>query len=128
MHFSTRGEYGLRAAVNLARCYPIKKTLKEISREEKISKKYLERLIGELKNSGIVGSIKGKKGGYFLANEPKEIKVGEVIECTEGPILVKCYGTKCKMVAKCSSSYVWIKLGEQIKKTLYAIKLSDLIK
>lgn len=128
MKFSTRGEYGLRAAVNLAACYPGKKSLRDISRDEKISRKYLERLMSELKNGGIVKSLKGKDGGYFLASEPKKIKVGQVIECTEGPIAVKCYGTNCQMIHKCPSSFVWVKLGEQIKKTLYGIKLSDLIK
>lgn len=128
MRFSTKGEYGLRAAVNLAGCYPLKKSLKDVSAEENISLKYLERLIGELKNGGVVKSLKGKNGGYYLADEPKNISVGKIIETTEGPIAVKCYGTKCKMIDKCPSSFVWIKLGEQIKKTLYAIKLSDLIK
>ncbi|MDQ1284034.1 MAG: Rrf2 family transcriptional regulator, iron-sulfur cluster assembly transcription factor [Patescibacteria group bacterium] len=128
MKFSTRGEYGLRAAVSLAKSYPAKKTIKEISAEERISVKYLERITGDLRRGGIVTSSKGKNGGYVLADNPKKIKVGQVIECTEGPILIKCYGTKCKMMHKCPSSLVWIKLGEQIRKTLYGIKLSDLMK
>jgi Rrf2 family transcriptional regulator, cysteine metabolism repressor len=128
MQFSTRGEYSLRAAVNLARCYPLKKSLKKIAQEERISLKYLERLFSEMKNGGIVKSLKGKNGGYYLAQNPKEIKVGKVIECTEGPIMIKCYGTKCKMIEKCPSSLVWIKLGTQIRKTLDGIKLSDIIK
>lgn len=127
MRFSTRGEYGLRAAVNLAGCYPIRKNLGRISKEEGISKKYLERLMSELKRNGMVRSVKGKEGGYVLSADPKHIKVGKIIEATEGPISVKCYGKKCKMIRRCPSSLVWIKLGEQIKKTLYGIKLSDLI-
>lgn len=127
MHFSTRGEYSLRAVVNLANYYPLKKSLKKISQEERISVKYLERLMSELKNGQIVKSFKGKKGGYVLAGEPKNIAVGKIIECAEGPITIKCYGTKCQKVQKCPSSFVWIKLGGQIKKTLYDIKLSDLI-
>lgn len=128
MRFSTRGEYGLRATVNLARCYPLKKSLKSISAEEKISLKYLERLFSELKNNRIVKSVKGKRGGYYLASNPKDIKIGKIVEAVEGPITVKCFGTKCKNIDNCPSSYVWLKLGDQIKKTLYSIKLSDLIK
>lgn len=127
MQFSTRGEYSLRAAVNLAGCYPVKKNLKLISKEEGISVKYLERLMNELRRSNIVRSIRGKNGGYILNCNPKDIKVGEIIESAEGPVLVKCYGTKCKKMHSCPSSIVWMKLGEQIKKTLYSIKLSDLI-
>ena len=146
MNFSTKGEYGLRAAVSLAKSYPVKKTIKEISIEEKISVKYLERLAGDSRRGGIVKSVKGKNGGYVLAESPAKIKVGKIIESVEGPILVKCFGARCKLFAsrtgttnaghtnekmiahQCPSSFVWMKLGEQIKKTLYGIRLSDLIK
>ncbi len=127
MRFSTKGEYGLRAAVSLARSYPKKKSIKEISAEEKISVKYLERLMGDLRKNNIVKSFKGKMGGYILARSPKEITAGAVIEIMEGPLVSKCFDTHCQKMNRCSSSFVWIKLGEQIKKTLYGIKLSDLI-
>lgn len=126
MKFSTKGEYGLRAAVNLAKSYPQKKSIKEISGEERISVKYLERLVGDLRKNGIVKSLKGKTGGYVLARNPKNIAVGEIIEIMEGPIVSKCQNIHCQKVKRCPSSLVWIKLDEQIKKTLYSIKLSDL--
>ncbi len=128
MNFSTKGEYALRAIVNLARHYPQRKNLKIIASEEHISVKYLERLMHDLKKNNLVKSFRGKKGGYILAVIPNQIKVGQIIEATEGPITIKCYGEKCKLLHKCPSSFVWIKLGEQIKKTLDAIKISDLIK
>ena len=128
MKFSTKGEYALRAIVNLARCYPQRKNLKIIATEEHISLKYLERLMRDLKRNKLVKSFRGKEGGYVLAVNPSQIKVGQVIEATEGPITIKCYGAKCKLVHKCPSSFVWIKLGKQIKKTLDAIKIADLIK
>jgi len=124
---STKGEYGLRAAVNLAQNYPKIKNVKEISQEENISLKYLERLVGEMRKKEIVKSFKGKDGGYILAKKPSEISAGEVIESMEGKMIPKCYGTNCSNIGKCASSSVWIKLDEQIKKTLYEIKLSDLI-
>jgi Rrf2 family transcriptional regulator, cysteine metabolism repressor len=127
MRFSTKGEYGLRAAVSLARSFPKKKSIKEISAEEKISAKYLERLMGELRKNNIAKSLKGKMGGYVLAKNPKYITAGAVIEIMEGPLVSKCQNTHCQKVKHCSSSFVWVKLGEQIKKTLYGIKLSDLI-
>lgn len=128
MNFSTKSEYGLRAVVNLARSYPQIKNLKDISLEENISVKYLERLIGQLRKKKIVKSFKGKNGGYVLARKPKEISAGEIIEILEGEMTAKCQEEHCTSLKKCASSFVWIKLGEQIKKTLYAIKLSELIK
>ncbi|MFA6047693.1 MAG: Rrf2 family transcriptional regulator [Parcubacteria group bacterium] len=128
MKFSTRAEYGLKAMVNLARCYPEQKNIKAISRDENISVKYLERLVGELRKNNLVTSQIGKSGGYTLAKKPALIKVGEIIEIVEGPIApMGCVGKKCAMEKKCTSSIVWNKVGVQIKKTLYGIKLSELI-
>lgn len=128
MKFSTRAEYGLKAMVNLAISFPKVKSIKDIAREENISQKYLERLIGELRKNGLVKSHRGKNGGYVLALSPKKIKVGEIIEILEGPLLpIKCQSEKC--VSKhCLSKKVWVVLWRQIKKTLYDIKLDSLIK
>ena len=54
MRFSTRAEYGLRAIVSLAKTYPTQKNLQEISKEEKISMKYLERLFVVLKKGKLI--------------------------------------------------------------------------
>ena len=128
MKFSTRAEYGLKAMVNLALNFPKIKSAKDIAREENISKKYLERLIGELRKNKLVKSHKGKNGGYVLALNPKKIKVGEIIEILEGPLLpIKCQSEKCAG-KHCLSKKVWVILWRQIKKTLYDIKLDSLIK
>jgi len=124
--FSTKAEYGLRAMANLASAFPGVKNMKEISDEEGISLKYLEKLIGSLRRNKLVTSYKGKSGGYALIKNPKNIRVGDVIEILEGPVaLVKC--GSCGIENKCSSSFVWIKVGKEIKKTLNGIKLSQLI-
>lgn len=127
MKFSTRAGYGLRAAVNLAKNYPQQKNLQEISKEEGISLKYLEQLFRVLKKNNLVKSQKGREGGYTLSKNPKQIKVGEIIEILEGPIVpMECASGKCDAKCSCASSIVWTKLQTQIKKTLYSIKLNDL--
>lgn len=129
MRFSTRAGYGLRAAVNMAKIYPQQKSLQEISKEEGISLKYLEQLFRTLKKNKLVVSQKGREGGYVLAKNPKLIRVGEIIEILEGPIVpMECASGKCDVKCSCASSIVWTKLQTQIKKTLYSIKLKDLIK
>jgi len=126
MKFSTKAEYGLKAMANLAAVFPAQKNLQAIAREEKISVKYLERIIGELRKNNLLTSSKGKAGGYVLARNPKKITASEIIEILDGPIeSTKC--VSCGIENKCSSSLVWIKLGQEIKKTLSKIKLSDLI-
>lgn len=129
MRFSTKAEYGLKAIVNMAQCYPEQKTTKELAQEENISQKYLERLLGKLRTGGLIDSTKGKSGGYVLARDPKKILVGEIIELLDGDISpMRCVGKFCASQNKCPSSLVWLQLGEQIHKTLYKIKLSDLVK
>lgn len=128
MKFSTRAEYGLRAVVYLAKSYPYLRSINEISIEENISAKYLEQIFNKLLKSGIVLSQKGKNGGYTLAKEPSQVKVGEIVETMEGKIEpTKCNSPEC-INSKCASKKVWIKLSQEIKKTLDNIKLSDLIK
>lgn len=128
MKFSTKAEYGLKAMTNLAQCYPDQKTTKDIAQQENISQKYLERLLGKLRDGGVVESNKGKLGGFVLARDPKRIPVGEIIELLDGEIApMRCVGKFCSSEHKCPSSMVWNKIGEQVKKTAYKIKLSDLI-
>lgn len=128
MKFSTRAEYGLKAMVNLAENFPNQKKLKDIAREESISAKYLENLISKLKINKLVKSQRGKNGGYTLSKKPKQLEIGLIIEALEGPIsLMKCTRKTCAQESRCASSAVWKKLEEQIKKTLYEIKLGDLI-
>ncbi|MFA6171414.1 MAG: Rrf2 family transcriptional regulator [Patescibacteria group bacterium] len=129
MKFSTRAEYGLKAIINLANAYPEQKSISEIGKEENISLKYLERLMGEFRKNNLVKSTKGKTGGYALVKRPSQVAVGEVIEIIEGSISpMKCVGVACSLKHKCPSAKVWEKLGGQIRKTLYGIKLNTLIK
>jgi Rrf2 family transcriptional regulator, cysteine metabolism repressor len=127
MKFSTKAEYGLRAMTSLALDYPEVKSIQDISREEGISAKYLERLMNELRKEKLVKSYKGKSGGYMLAKNSNKIRVGEIINVLEGPLDLRgCNSGKCTS-KKCLSKKVWLELEKQMKKTLQKIKLSDLI-
>lgn len=71
---SKKAQYAIYALVNLARKYdqgPV--IIKTIAKEEKIPRKFLESILIELKNMGLVNSKKGKGGGYYLINNPEEI-------------------------------------------------------
>ncbi|MGF7232639.1 RrF2 family transcriptional regulator [Arachidicoccus sp.] len=63
----------------------------EISRKKKIPLKFLENILLEMKKEGILGSKKGKGGGYFLAREASDIVLADVMRLIEGPIsLLPC--------------------------------------
>lgn len=58
----------------------------EISKSQNIPYKFLERILSDLKKEGMLGSKKGKGGGYYLLQQPKEIEMTKVIRLLEGPI------------------------------------------
>jgi Rrf2 family protein len=80
-------KYGLKAMLYLAARYdqgPL--LIFDLSRDERIPKKFLEMILLTLKNNGILQSRKGKGGGYYLGKAPGEISVGTVIRILEGPL------------------------------------------
>ena len=89
---SKRTKYGIKALVYLARKEehtPI--NIAEISTNENISRKFLESILLTLKKNGILGSKKGKTGGYYLIKKPSDVKMSAVLRVLEGPIaMVPC--------------------------------------
>lgn len=82
-----KGKYGLKALVHLAEIPGGgKAVVGEIARTNNIPKKFLDAILGELRNAGFVQSRKGKDGGYRLAREPQDIKIGHVIRVLDGPL------------------------------------------
>jgi len=84
---SKKTKYGLKAMLYLARmCDRGPVLIADLSRDERIPKKFLEMILLTLKNKGILQSRKGKGGGYYLGKAPREISVGNVIRTLEGPL------------------------------------------
>ena len=87
MRLSKKAEYALRALIYAAR-HPEGTTfqIKELAERNGIPKKFLELILLELKNAGIVQSKRGVGGGYLLTRRPEEIRSSEIIEAIEGPV------------------------------------------
>lgn len=95
MRLSKRGEYGLRAMISLAETQKNSPTgmvqIKEISAREQIPAKFLEQILLALKNAGLVQSKMGVGGGYYLARQPKEITLGQIVRTLDGPLApIRC--------------------------------------
>jgi Rrf2 family protein len=86
MRVSAKADYAVRAAVELATSDegPVKG--ERISHAQDIPLKFLENILGELKHAGIVRSQRGTEGGYWLARDPDEITIADVIRAVEGPL------------------------------------------
>lgn len=82
-----KAKYGLKAMVYLAGFEPGRTALvTDIATANHIPKKFLDAILGELRNAGFVHSKKGKGGGYTLARSPQDIRVGAVIRVLDGPL------------------------------------------
>jgi len=82
-----KGKYGLKAAVHLARLPPGQSALvADIAEANMIPKKFLDTILGELRNAGVLHSKKGKGGGYMLARPADNISVGDIIRALDGPL------------------------------------------
>jgi Rrf2 family cysteine metabolism transcriptional repressor len=87
MKLSTKGEYGLLAAVDLALHSgqgPVQSF--QIAERQNIPKQYLDQLLLMLKKSGLVESSRGRQGGYQLARPAEEITLFDIVSVLEGPI------------------------------------------
>ena len=87
MKISTKGRYALRLMIDLAQhdaggYIP----LRDISRRQEISAKYLEQIVVQLSRAGFVTSTRGAQGGYQLARHPSEYTVGDILRITEGSL------------------------------------------
>ncbi len=132
---SKKTKYGLKALTFIARSgddVPVQVSV--IAKSEQIPQKFLESILLTLRKSGILGSKKGKHGGYYLRSEPSEIKMTDVMRVLEGPIaMVPCvslnYYEKCDDCPdehKCSVHKLMIEVRDSTLKVFRNTTLADL--
>ena len=132
MKLSTRARYGIRASLELACNYgkgPLQ--IKIIAQKQEISVKYHEQLMAMLKSTGFVRSIRGAKGGYVLAKPPNQIKLSDIFNALEGPIVtVECLESDeyCARAADCVARELWSQVQQAVIGVLESVTLEDLAK
>ena len=133
MKLSTKGRYGLRALIDLARYSeeePV--SISSIAARQDISEGYLEQLMALMKRAGLVKSIRGAAGGYVLAKSAKEISVGDVLRALEGklePAECAAFHPEKGVQGFCQlcTKYVWQKINDSINQTVDEIHLNELV-
>ena len=84
---SQKAKYALRALLVLAKSPPDEAhVIGHIASSQNIPKKFLEQILLELKQNGILASKRGKTGGYLMARPPREVTFGEVLRLLDGPV------------------------------------------
>lgn len=132
MRTSTKGRYGVRAMLDLARHYgkePV--PLRDIAERQGISDHYLEQIFGSLRKAGLVRSVRGTNGGYELIGDPSEVTVGQILRVLEGPIgptdcVEEGSSAQCDRGDVCATRCLWQKVHLAIADVIDSTTLGDL--
>jgi Rrf2 family protein len=135
MRLTTRSRYGTRLVLDIALNQDkgwVNTT--DIARRQKISQKYIEKLITGLRRSGLLESKRGPFGGHKLARSASEITVGDVVRALEEKVMITHCAEgepicgECSLAGECVTQFVWIEAGNVLMQTLDGYCLSDLIR
>lgn len=130
MQFSAKEYYGLRAMTEWARRYgegPV--SVAEVADAEGLPVPYLEQIIPSLRESGLLLSTRGARGGYTLARPPREVSVADVIRALEGEVVsLRCADAdvSCARLDQCAARTVWEHVNTLVVSALEHTTLADL--
>ena len=131
MRVSTKGRYGLRILLDIAQHQqegPV--ALRDISRRQAISQKYLWQVINPLKVAGLLRATRGAHGGYRLAKSPARISLRDVVDILEGPVsIVACVQTpgSCNRSDMCIARGAWTAVETRLNDAMEEITLKTLL-
>lgn len=131
MKVSTKGDYGIRALIELSHHYGEARPTQsgEIAARQKIPESYLEQLLTTLRRAGFIRSVRGPQGGHALVRAPAEVKVSEVIEALEGSIMpIDCLdeSSSCTKAGGCAQREMWAAVRTAILEVLDNTTIADL--
>ncbi len=133
---TAKGKYGLKALVHLSSLAAGEtKQAIDIAEANNIPKKFLDAILGELRNAGVVHSKKGPGGGYMLARPPGDIKLGFVIRTLDGPLApIACASRTayqpcedCEDVNSCAVRLAMVKVRDAMSDILDRLTLADML-
>jgi Rrf2 family transcriptional regulator, iron-sulfur cluster assembly transcription factor len=134
VRITTWAEYGLIVAVHLARHggeRPV--PAREIAEREGLPPDYVEQILLKLRRAGLVTSVRGARGGYFLAKASADVSVRDVLEAAENRTFeVNCDSypishQRCNAETGCSIRPVWRALQRRVDEFLQGVTLADLL-
>lgn len=135
MRLSTKSRYGLRAIFDIAyHSGGLPTQIKEISKRQGVTPRYLEQIFQKLKEAGLIKSIRGPKGGYYLAREPEKISVADVIRAVEETIdPVFCANQfrmknkkKCRRGKNCVARVIWQEAGKLLREYFSSVSIAQM--
>ncbi|HWH18189.1 MAG TPA: Rrf2 family transcriptional regulator [Allosphingosinicella sp.] len=131
---SQRTRYTIRALLHLADRYgegPVQ--LSEIAAVQNIPPKFLTVMLSQMRRAGVVESLRGREGGYWLAKPPQQISYGEIVRLTRGSLgLLPCASRyayesckHCISEDKCRLHRVMLMVRDETARILDNLSLAD---
>lgn len=137
MKLSKRGEYALRSLVALGVAWETGRELVclgELAREEDIPQNFLQLILIDLRKAGLAESVRGKNGGYRLAQPAAEIVIGDVVRLIDGPLApIRCVSLtayekcSCPDEATCGLRLLMQEVRSSIATLLDRVTLADIV-
>ena len=133
MRISTKGRYAVRLMLDIAvHSGGENVSLKDVSKRQNISLKYLEQIVNTLSKAGFLKSHRGSQGGYRLLKSPEEYTVGDILRVTEGEMApVACLEdeeNQCPRANICPTIKFWTGLYDTINEYLDSTTIEDLMR
>ena len=130
MKVSTKGDYGVRALVELAHRYGQGPTQSaEIASRQEIPEPYLDQLLTTLRRAGFIRSVRGPQGGHALIQEPADVRLSDVMVALEGslaPIACVDDPDACTRTGGCIQREVWERVRDATQEILESVSIGDL--
>jgi Rrf2 family protein len=130
MKVSTKGDYGVRALVELAHHYgqgPVQSA--EIAARQQVPEPYLDQLLPTLRRAGLIRSVRGPQGGHALIRDPHDVNLTEVMNVLEGslaPLACVDDPEACTKAGGCVQREVWERVRDATVEILDSISIADL--
>jgi Rrf2 family protein len=130
MKVSTKGDYGIRALIELALHYG-GGTMQsaEIAARQHIPEPYLDQILTSLRRAGFIRSVRGPQGGHELIRDPLSLRLREVIEALEGSLNpIDCLegSSACSRGGGCAQRGVWEEIRDATVAILDRTTVADL--
>ncbi len=133
MKISRKCDYALRALFHLASGSQGELfSVKELSSENDIPRRFLENIMIEMKEQGWVNSVSGREGGYFLAIEPKSLTIGKVVRYFDGFVApIGCVSLlhyePCSQENKCRMRRIFLSIRNETARILDSSTIESLL-
>jgi Rrf2 family protein len=137
MKITAQEEYGLRCLLRLARSGEQALTIPEVAAAEHLSTPNVAKLLSILRQAGFIESVRGRSGGYYVAHDPGDVRIGDVLRALGEPLFEETtycekhaspeMGGACVHNGGCSLRALWQTLEQWMRRVLDRVTLADLL-